>query len=354
MPINLPDASVLAHLLQQVSGQFDGQGQTFIQDAQRMMNWLTAIEIVFLGLWASLDGSSAVRRALHAVVRFGLFVWLVAGWPKLMATVLDGFQQTGSRLSHQTVSTTSLSNLMGDILTKGAADCNGLLTLINQLSLDGAHTSGELNLLVICYTLAMAGFFLAAAQILLVSVEFLVVAVLGIVLLPFGVFARTAFLAENILRTVVVLGVRKMIMVLMALALTREYDYYTFPTLQDTQTPGAVPMAFDLMFWGLAIGLLVWRVPLHISALASKAPSLFPALIDGHIATSMNAQQATATAQASTLPHYTEQNVEAVRSAAALPVEQNPVPSIDKSTALDERIRQRMAPDAPQDKGENA
>lgn len=271
-----PDTAMLAHLFGTLSSMLDGQGTAYVISAHRLMVYLIPIEVVFLGLWMALDGNSAIQRALTAVVRFGLFYWMVFGWTRLMTAVIAGFEQAGSRLSGGRADTGALLELARRILDAGALASHELLTTINQLSVDSTRNSGEISLLVLCYALAMGGFFLAAVQILLVSVEFLVISVLGVLLLPFGVFARTAFLAENTLRAVVVLGVRKMAMVFMVLALDPQYGDYAYPAGLQATDAGAIPMAFNLMFWALAIGLLVWRVPLHLSALMSKAPSLFP------------------------------------------------------------------------------
>jgi type IV secretion system protein TrbL len=345
MPPHLPDTSMLAQLFASIANMMDGKASLYVLGARTLMGLLIPIEVVFLGIWMALDGGSAIRRALTAVVRFGLFYWLVEGWPKLMTTVIHGFEQAGSRLSGGPADTDALIDLTRRILDTGANACQQLLIVINQLSLDGARNSGEINLLVLCYALAMGGFFLAAAQILLVSVEFLVVSVLGIVLLPFGVFARTAFLAENILRAVVVLGVRKMTMIFIVLALNEQYSYYAYPaeTGANQTQAGAIALAFNLMFWALAIGLLVWRIPLHLSALVGKAPSLYPAQTD-NVAVHppmVSESHLIATAEANA-----NAGIEATRAAAgALPSG----PSAREAPAearpgQAERARQRMAP----------
>jgi type IV secretion system protein TrbL len=58
----------------------------------------------------------------------------------------------------------------------------------------------------------IVAFFIIAVQVFVVLIEFKLVTLAGFVLVPFGLFGRTAFLAEKVLGNVIASGVKVMVL----------------------------------------------------------------------------------------------------------------------------------------------
>jgi type IV secretion system protein TrbL len=62
------------------------------------------------------------------------------------------------------------------------------------------------------FLLVIVAFFVMAVQIFVVLIEFKLTTLAGFVLVPFGLFGRTAFLAERVLGNVIASGVKVLVL----------------------------------------------------------------------------------------------------------------------------------------------
>ncbi|MGH1558201.1 type IV secretion system protein [Caulobacter segnis] len=96
----------------------------------------------------------------------------------------------------------------------GVSSCKPILQAAAEL---GGFPGFFENIVQIVILLAVAlfvivAFFIIAVQVFVVLIEFKLVTLAGFVLVPFGLFGRTAFLAEKVLGNVIASGVKVMVL----------------------------------------------------------------------------------------------------------------------------------------------
>jgi type IV secretion system protein TrbL len=120
--------------------------------------------------------------------------------------------------------------------------------------------------------LAMIGilfsFFLLGIQCFLVYLEFYIVAILSLILLPFGVFRHTAFLAEKAFGAVLAHGIKLMVLAFV-IAIAQ-------PVLQQITMPADFSLrdAWCTLLAAMTICFLAWHAPGLAAGLLAGSPSL--------------------------------------------------------------------------------
>jgi P-type conjugative transfer protein TrbL len=70
----------------------------------------------------------------------------------------------------------------------------------------------QILILLVAWLIVVIGFFMMAIQLFVSLIEFKLTTLAGFVLVPFGLFGRTAFLAEKLLGNVVSFGIKVMVL----------------------------------------------------------------------------------------------------------------------------------------------
>src|SRR3546814_13713599 len=89
--------------------------------------------------------------------------------------------------------------------------------LLDQASLlagpVGVFTNlADIAVLLLAFAIVLLAFFIIAIQLFVTLIEFKLVTLAGFVLVPFGLFGRTAFLAERVLGHVMATGVTVLVL----------------------------------------------------------------------------------------------------------------------------------------------
>jgi type IV secretion system protein TrbL len=97
----------------------------------------------------------------------------------------------------------------------------------------------ELAVLLIAFLIVLGSFFVLAIQLFVTLIEFKLTTLAGFVLVPFGLFGKTAFLAERVLGNVIASGIKILVLAVIVGIGTNLFSHFTQgfggnqPALQD-------------------------------------------------------------------------------------------------------------------------
>jgi type IV secretory pathway TrbL component len=166
------------------------------------MYWLKAfgtMEIILLGLsWGLLGGEELLGDILNAGVKMGFFILLVTELQSITNAVADslvslGLAIGGSQITRQQFLSPST------LVVQGQQALGPILEYINSMS--GTWASPTNFAWIIGYEaiffLTWLCFFFMSAHVIVAIILFQLICVMTLVLIPFGVFGYTAWIAEG-------------------------------------------------------------------------------------------------------------------------------------------------------------
>ncbi|MBN9537120.1 MAG: P-type conjugative transfer protein TrbL [Alphaproteobacteria bacterium 65-37] len=175
---------------------------------------LAAIDLTLAALfWAWGRDEDVVARLVKKTLFIGVFAYLIGNWNSLARIVFESFAGLGLKASG-----TGLS--VGDFLRPGRVAQVGLdagRPILDSISgLMGFVSFFEnfiqIAVLLFAWVVVLLAFFILAVQLFITLIEFKLTTLAGFVLIPFGLFGKTAFLAERVLGNVVSSGVKVLVL----------------------------------------------------------------------------------------------------------------------------------------------
>ena len=171
---------------------------------------LIALVVALTGIqWALSPNREVLASGFGKVLLIGAFAWIINDWQALSETLYAGFLELGLTAGGGSLSREEFLN-PGAILQQG-------WEIVKALGETPAPVENPLDVMgnmadALILGLAMIGIMLAfailALQIIVSLLEFKIVTLGGFVLLPFGIWNKTAFLAERPLGYVVSSGLK--------------------------------------------------------------------------------------------------------------------------------------------------
>jgi type IV secretion system protein TrbL len=275
MPAN---TGILTTLLNAFVGVFSAGPGLLAPTAARILFLISAIELTFAGLWWALKGENVLVGLLQKTLLIGLFAFFVLNWPTFLNAVLNGFIWVG----FQAGGSNAAAGLQLIKNPSGIIDQAMLLTyaISQEISSFSLTSIGSIVMYGWAYIFTILAFFFLALQVFVTYLEFYIVAALTLVLVPFGVFKHTAFIAERALGTVISFGVKLMVLSFIIAA--------AGPVLSSI-TVAPVPtltQAYSVLLAAMAIAYLAWHAPAIAGGMISGGPSLTAGSAAGFVAAS--------------------------------------------------------------------
>lgn len=231
---------------------------------------LIALVVALTGIqWALSPNRDVLASGFGKVLLIGAFAWLINDWQQLSETLYAGFLELGLTAGGGSLSREEFLN-PGAILQQG-------WEIVKALGETPAPVNNPLDVMgnmadALILGLAMIGIMLAfailALQIIVSLLEFKIVTLGGFVLLPFGIWNKTAFLAERPLGYVVSSGLK-----VLALAIVVSGARTIFDQLQPSSNPD-VYEALTILVASLLLAMLAIFIPNLASALVTGGPAL--------------------------------------------------------------------------------
>lgn len=219
--------------------------------------------------WALSDNRASLAAGFSKILLIGFFAYLINDWQGLSETLYAGFIDLGLLAGGSSLSAADFLN-PGKIIETG-------WEIVRAIGESPQAATSALDVLgnmvdALIFAFAMLGIMIAfailAIQIVVALLEFKIVTLAGFVLLPFGIWSKSAFLAERPLGYVISAGLK-----ILALALIVSGAQAVFDQL--TPSPDAdIYEALTVLTASLMLAMLSIFIPNLAASLITGGPTL--------------------------------------------------------------------------------
>jgi type IV secretion system protein TrbL len=175
---------------------------------------LIVVDVTLAALfWSWGADEDIIARLVKKTLFVGVFAYIIGNWNALAKIVFESFASLGLKASGTGFSTTDLLR-PGRVAQVGLDAGRPILESISGLMGYIAFFENFVQIVVLLFAWVMVllAFFILAIQLFVTLIEFKLTTLAGFVLIPFGLFGQTAFLAERVLGNVVSSGVKVLVL----------------------------------------------------------------------------------------------------------------------------------------------
>lgn len=233
---------------------------------------LVAIDVTLAALfWTWASNEDVLARLVKKTLYVGFFAFLIGNFQGLCLIVLKSFSGLGLKASGGGLSAEDFLR-PGHLAGLGISACKPLLIAAAELGGFPGFFENivQIGVLLSVALLVIVAFFIIAVQVFVVLIEFKLVTLAGFVLVPFGLFGRTAFLAERVLGNVIASGVKVMVLAIIVGIGSSLFEEFRNITPDHTTLEEVLAMALAAL---TLLGLSIFG-PGVASGLVSGAPQL--------------------------------------------------------------------------------
>ena len=212
-------------------------------DVRWLAGVLIAIDITLAGLfWAMAPDEDVIARLVRKTLYIGLFAFIIGNFNNLAQIIFNSFAGLGLEAGGGTLSQAQLLQ-PGRLAQIGITAGQPILAAISSLTGFVAFFDNfiQIVILLLAWLIVVISFFVMAIQLFVSLLEFKLTTLAGFVLVPFGLFGRTAFLAEKVLGNVVSSGVKILVLAVIVGIGSTIFGQFTTgfnnpPTISDALT----------------------------------------------------------------------------------------------------------------------
>ena len=175
---------------------------------------LAAIDITLAALfWAWGPDEDIIARLVKKTLFVSVFAYLIGNWNSLAKIVFQSFSGLGLKAAGSGLSAADFLR-PGRVAQVGIDAGHPILTVISGLLgyVSFFENFVQIAVLLFAWLIVLLSFFILAIQLFVTLIEFKLTTLAGFVLIPFGLFGKTAFLAERVLGNVVSSGVKVLVL----------------------------------------------------------------------------------------------------------------------------------------------
>ena len=175
---------------------------------------LAAIDITLAALfWAWGTDEDIIARLVKKTLFVGVFAYLIGNWNNLTRIVFESFAGLGLKASGAGLSSADFLR-PGRIAQVGIDAGRPILDSISGLMgyVSFFENFIQIAVLLFAWVIVLLAFFILAIQLFVTLIEFKLTTLAGFILIPFGLFGKTAFAAERVLGNVISSGVKVMVL----------------------------------------------------------------------------------------------------------------------------------------------
>jgi type IV secretion system protein TrbL len=175
---------------------------------------LIVIDVTLAALfWSWSADDDIFARLVKKTLFVGVFAYLISNWNSLAKIVFDSFAGLGLKASGTGFSAADLMR-PGKVAQTGLDAARPLLDSISDLMgwVSFFENFIQIACLMFAWALVILAFFILAIQLFVTLIEFKLSTLAGFVLIPFGLFGKTAFMAERVLGNVISSGIKVLVL----------------------------------------------------------------------------------------------------------------------------------------------
>ena len=261
---------VIDHFLDVFTRYIDGGFGLLRGEVAFIATTLIVIDVTLAALfWSWGADDDIIARLVKKTLFVGVFAWIIGNWNNLAKIVFDSFAGLGLKASGTGFTAADLLR-PGKVAQTGLDAGRPLLDSISSLMgwVSFFENFIQIACLLFAWALILLAFFILTIQLFVTLIEFKLTTLAGFVLIPFGLFGKSAFMAERVVGNVVSSGIKVLVLVGIGSTLFGEFT---------KGFAGATPTIDDAMAIVLAalslLGLGIFG-PGIASGLASGGPQL--------------------------------------------------------------------------------
>ena len=175
---------------------------------------LVVIDIVLAALfWSLAPDEDIIARLVKKTLFVGVFAYLIGNWNHLARIVFESFSGLGLKAAGSSLAAADFLR-PGRVAQVGIDAGRPILEAISGLMgyVSFFENFIQIAVLLFAWLIVLLSFFILAIQLFVTLIEFKLTTLAGFVLIPFGLFGKTAFLAERVLGNVVSSGVKVLVL----------------------------------------------------------------------------------------------------------------------------------------------
>ena len=241
------------------------------------VNWLAGtlgtLDITLAALFWALGGEDVIARLVKKTLYVGFFAYLIGNFNSLAQAVFNSFAGLGLTAGGGAVAMSSF--LQPSQLARVGIDAGRpILAAVGDLMgyVSFFENFVQIFILLLAWLVLLLAFFVLAVQLFITLIEFKLTTLAGFVLVPFGLWGKSAFLAERVLGGVLTSGVKVLVLAIIVAIATPLFSQFTNAIPAGTQP--SLDDALAIMLASLAmLGLGIFG-PGIATGLVSGAPQL--------------------------------------------------------------------------------
>ncbi|MFN7106850.1 MAG: P-type conjugative transfer protein TrbL [Brevundimonas sp.] len=263
----MTDAGVIDHFFD-VFGRYIDSGFGLLGgEVAFLASTLVVIDVTLAALfWAWGPSDDVLARLVKKTLFVGFFAFLIGNFQRLADIVFASFSGLGLKASGSGLSSADFMRPgklaqtgvdAGKPLLEAAAELSGFPGLFENFV--------QVIVLMLAFLIVVIAFFVLAIQLFVTLIEFKLTTLAGFILIPFGLFGKTAFLAERVLGNVIASGVKVLVLAVIVGIGSTLFDSFTrefagvAPTLEDVLAIALAAltlMGLSIFGPGIATGLV--------------------------------------------------------------------------------------------------
>ncbi len=213
-------------------------------DVGYLATTLAAIDITLAALfWSWGTDQDIIARLVKKTLFVGVFAYLIGNWNNLARIVFESFAGLGLKASGASLSSADFLR-PGRIAQVGLDAGRPLLDSISNLMgyISFFENFVQIVVLLFAWVVVLLAFFILAIQLFVTLIEFKLTTLAGFVLIPFGLFGKTAFAAERVLGNVISSGIKVLVLAVNVGIGSTLFSQFTSgfggaqPTIEDAMT----------------------------------------------------------------------------------------------------------------------
>jgi type IV secretion system protein TrbL len=210
----MQSTGIIDHFLSVFTQYIDSGFGLLGGEVRYLASTLIVIDVVLAGLfWAWGAEQDITARLIKKTLFTGFFAWLIGNWNSLARIVFESFAGLGLKASGSSLTQAEFLQ-PGRVAQVGIDAGKPILEAAGQLMgfVSFFENFVQIAVLMLAWLTVLIAFFVLAVQLFVTLIEFKLTTLAGFVLIPFGLFGQTAFLAERVLGNVVASGVKALVL----------------------------------------------------------------------------------------------------------------------------------------------
>jgi type IV secretion system protein TrbL len=175
---------------------------------------LIVIDVTLAALfWTWGEQDDVIARLVKKTLFVGIFAYIIGNWNNLARIVFDSFAGLGLKASGTGFTAAELLQ-PGRVAQVGLEAARPLIEAISDLMgfVSFFENFLQIIILLLAWAVVIIAFFILSIQLFITLIEFKLTTLCGFVLIPFGLFGKTAFMAERVLGNVISSGIKILVL----------------------------------------------------------------------------------------------------------------------------------------------